>query len=190
MANPPIDPSPKQPDIEQPGAPEMPKIEGETAKPFNLGAPKAPAQIPAGMQLAMKQYLKEGLPAKWKDSQTGEEFQSITAKDPNPPAGAKNAQLVTITAMRNGKESGRTTFTLVETNSASARAYSVYNKPGNEPMTSLDSTQIKRVPNNLGALMREDPQLGGKLYHALITGMAMNMMRQMRKKQGSLFKQQ
>jgi len=185
MANPPIDPSPKQPDIEQTGAPEMPKIEGETAKPFDLGT-----QVSAGMQLAMKHYLKEGLPAKWKDAQTGEEFQATRAKDSNPPQGAKDAQLVTITAMRNGKEAGRTTFTLVEKNSENARAYSVYNKPGNEPMTSLDQTQIKRVPNNLGALMREDPQLGGKLYHALIIGMAMNMMRQMRKKQGSLFKQQ
>lgn len=184
MANPPIDPSPKQPSIEQPGAPKMPQIEGETAKPFDLGT-----QASAGMQVAMKQYLKEGLPAKWKDAQTGEEFQAATAKDPNPPQGVKNAQLVTITAMRNGEEAGKTTFTLVERNTENMRAYSVYNKPGNEPMTSLDRTQIKSVPNNLGALMREDPQLGGKLYHALITGMAMNMMRQMRKKQGSLFKQ-
>ena len=186
MANPPIEPTPKQPDIEQPGTPEMPKVEGEAAKPFDLGA----SQVSAGMQLAMQHYLKGGLPSKWKDAQTGEDFQATTESDPNPPKGTKNAQLVTITAMRNGHETGKTTFTLVETNSENMTAYSVYNKPGNEPLTNFDTTKIKRVPNNLGALMREDPKLGGKLYHALIIGMAMNMMRQMRKKQANLFKQQ
>jgi hypothetical protein len=184
MANPPIEPTPKQPEIEQPAVPEMPKASVEPTKPFDIGA----GQVTAGMQMAMKHYLQSGMPKEWKETATGEEITATTGKDSDPPAGAKSAEEVTLTAMRGGQVVGKESFAVVEHSTESMTIYSVYSKPGNQPLTNLDTSEVRRIPDNLGALMREDPALGRKLYHSLIVGMAMNMMRQMRTKAGKLFK--